>query len=227
MFAAVITLFYWPTANNHKVSIFLEETGLPYRVQPIDIWNNAQFSPAFLKVSPNNRVPAIVDDDPIGGGEPVSVFESGAILQYLAEKTGKLLPQEAKAKYQVLQWLYWQVGGLGPMAGQNHHFNEYAETSIPYAIDRYVKETSRLYGVLDRRLEGRRYLAKEYSIADIACYPWIALHERQKQDIKDYPNVMVWARLISERPAVQRAYRLVESIEAMIRAPVNPPGPIS
>jgi GST-like protein len=213
--AAVITLFYWPTANNHKISIFLEEAGLQFRVQPINIWSGVQFSPSFLKINPNNRVPAIVDEEPMGGGEPLSVFESGAILQYLAEKTGMFLPEEPRAKFQVLQWLYWQVGGLGPMAGQSHHFNEYAEIEVPYAIDRYVRETARLYGVLNRRLEGRSYLAGQYSIADMACYPWVTLHERQRQDINDYPNIAAWMKLMFDRPAVQRAYRLVSDIEVM------------
>jgi len=174
----MITLYYWPTANNHKITIFLEEAHLPFRLEPIDIRNGEQFAPQFPEISPNNRVPTIVDDDPLGGGGSLAIFESGAILQYLADKTGLFLPKAPARRFETLQWLYWQVAGLGPMAGQNHHFNEYAEVKVPYAIDRYVKETARLYGVLDRRLGEHSYIADEYSIADMACYPWIALHQR-------------------------------------------------
>ena len=167
----MIDLYYWATPNGHKVTIFLEEVGLAYRVKPINIGKGEQFEPAFLKVAPNNRIPAILDHAPADGGAPLSVFESGAILTYLAEKTGKFLPHELRGRVRVLEWLNWQMGGLGPMAGQNHHFSAYALEKIPYAIDRYVKETARLYGVLDRQLAQHPFVAGDYSIADMACYP--------------------------------------------------------
>ncbi len=202
----MITLYYWPTPNGHKITIFLEETGVPYRISPVNIGEGEQFRPEFLAISPNNRMPAIVDDAPRDGGEPLSVFESGAILLYLAEKTGKFLPEDTRGRVRVLKWLFWQVGGLGPMAGQNHHFGRYAPQKIPYAIDRYVNETNRLYGVLDRRLAREPFLAGEYSIADMAAYPWIVPHEAQGQNLRDFPNVERWFEAIAARPAVQRAY---------------------
>ncbi|MGA9823849.1 MAG: glutathione S-transferase N-terminal domain-containing protein [Methylocystis sp.] len=202
----MITLFYWPTPNGHKITIFLEEAGVPYRISPVNIGTGEQFRPEFLAISPNNRMPAIVDDAPEDGGEPLSVFESGAILVYLAEKTGKFLPEDTRGRGRVLEWLFWQVGGLGPMAGQNHHFGRYAPQKIPYAIDRYVKETNRLYGVLDRRLAREPFLAGEYSIADMAAYPWIVPHEEQGQNLRDFPNVERWFEAIATRPAVRRAY---------------------
>ncbi len=202
----MITLYYWPTPNGHKITIFLEEAGVPYRISPVNIGEGEQFLPVFLAISPNNRMPAIVDDAPRDGGEPLSVFESGAILLYLAEKTGKFLPEDTRGRVRVLEWLFWQVGGLGPMAGQNHHFGRYAPQKIPYAIDRYVNETNRLYGVLDRRLGPEPFLAGEYSIADIAAYPWIVPHEAQGQNLKDFPNVERWFEAIAARPAVRRAY---------------------
>ncbi len=202
----MITLYYWPTPNGHKITIFLEEAGVPYRISPVNIGEGEQFLPEFLAISPNNRMPAIVDDAPRDGGEPLSVFESGAILLYLAEKTGKFLPEDTRGRVRVLEWLFWQVGGLGPMAGQNHHFGRYAPQKIPYAIDRYVNETNRLYGVLDRRLGPEPFLAGEYSIADIAAYPWIVPHEAQGQNLKDFPNVERWFEAIAARPAVRRAY---------------------
>ncbi len=202
----MITLYYWPTPNGHKITIFLEETGVPYRISPVNIGEGEQFRPEFLAISPNNRMPAIVDDAPRDGGEPLSVFESGAILLYLAEKTGKFLPEDTRGRVRVLEWLFWQVGGLGPMAGQNHHFGRYALQKIPYAIDRYVNETNRLYGVLDRRLGPEPFLAREYSIADMAAYPWIVPHEAQGQNLKDFPNVERWFEAIAARPAVRRAY---------------------
>ena len=165
----MIDLHYWTTPNGHKISIFLEESGLDYDVHPVNIGTGQQFEPAFLKISPNNRIPAIVDNNPSDGGEPISVFESGAILEYLADKIGRFMPLQPRLRVQVQQWLHWQMGGLGPMAGQNHHFVRFAPEQIPYAIDRYVKETARLYGVLDRQLEGREYVAGDYSIADMAC----------------------------------------------------------
>jgi GSH-dependent disulfide-bond oxidoreductase len=202
----VIDLYYWPTPNGHKITIFLEETGLPYRILPVDIGAGEQFKPDFLAISPNNRMPAIVDHAPPDGGEPVSVFESAAILVYLADKAGRFLPTDLRGRKTVLEWLFWQVGGLGPMAGQNHHFNLYAPEKIPYAIQRYVQETNRLYGVLDRRLQGREFLAGDYSIADMACYPWIVPHRQQGQDLDDFPNLCRWFGLIRDRPATARAY---------------------
>lgn len=202
----MIELHYWPTPNGHKVTIFLEETGLPYEIRPVDIGKGEQFRPEFLAIAPNNRMPAIVDRDPPGGGEPIPVFESGAILVYLAEKTGRFLPTAPRARKTVLEWLFWQMAGLGPMAGQNHHFSGYAPEKIPYAIDRYVRETNRLYGVLDRRLAGREWIADEYSIADMACYPWIVPYERQGQRLEDFPALARWFDRMRARPAVQRAY---------------------
>lgn len=202
----MIDLYYWPTPNGHKITIFLEEAGLPYRIRPVNISQGDQFKPDFLKISPNNRMPAIVDDEPAEAGLPVSVFESGAILLYLAEKTGRFLPKDLRGRFEVLQWLFWQMGGLGPMAGQNHHFSQYAPEKLPYAIERYVKETSRLYAVLDKRLAGREFVAGAYSIADMASYPWVVPHERQSQKLEDFPNLKRWFETIKERPAVQRAY---------------------
>jgi len=208
----MIDLYYWTTPNGHKITIFLEETGLPYTVKPINIGRGEQFDPAFLQVSPNNRIPAIVDRDPADGGEAIPVFESGAILIYLAAKTGRFLPRETRAWVDVLQWLMWQKAGLGPMAGQNHHFSQYAPEKLPYAINRYVKETSRLYAVLNKRLADREFVAGEYSIADMACYPWTVPHERQGQKLDDFPNLKRWFHAIEERPAVQRAYELAKRV---------------
>ena len=202
----MIDLYYWTTPNGHKITMFLEETGLPYRIVPVVIGSGAQFEPAFLAISPNNRIPAIVDHAPLDGGGPLSVFESGAILLYLAEKTGKLLPADLRGRVEATQWLIWQVAGLGPMAGQNHHFARYAPERIPYAIERYVKETNRLYGVLNQRLGDRSYLAGEYSIADIACYPWIVPYQAQGQRLEQFPNLKRWFEGIRERPATVRAY---------------------
>jgi GSH-dependent disulfide-bond oxidoreductase len=203
----MIELYYWPTPNGHKITMFLEEAGLPYEIRPVDISAGDQFKPEFLAISPNNRMPAIVDHEPTGGGEPVSVFESGAILVYLAEKTARFLPTDLRGRKAVLEWLFWQVGGLGPMAGQNHHFVQYAPEKIPYAMNRYVNETNRLYGVLDRQLAGRDYIAGEYSIADMACYPWIVPHERQQQNMDEFPNLKGWFERVRERPATVRAYQ--------------------
>jgi len=208
----MIDLYYWTTPNGHKITIFLEEAGLEYTIRPINIGKGAQFDPAFLKISPNNRIPAIVDHAPADGGEPISVFESGAILLYLAGKTGQFLPKDLRGQVQVLEWLMWQMGGLGPMAGQNHHFSLYAPEKIPYAIDRYVKETSRLYGVLNKRLAGRDFiLGKQYTIADMAAYPWI-IPERQGQDIADFPNLRRWHAAIRARPATIRAYARAKEV---------------
>jgi GST-like protein len=202
----VIDLHYWTTPNGHKISIFLEEAGLPYRIIPVNISQGAQFEKAFLAISPNNRIPAIVDRAPGDGGEPLAVFESGAILVYLAEKTGRFFSAEPRRRAMILQWLMWQMAGFGPMLGQNHRFVTYAPEKIPYAIDRYLKETQRLYAVLDRRLEGRDFIADEYSIADMACYPWVVPHERQRHDLATTPNVRRWFEAMRERPAVLRAY---------------------
>jgi GST-like protein len=202
----VIDVYYWGTPNGLKIKLFLEEAGLPYRIIPVDIGKGEQFRPEFLRIAPNNRIPAIVDHDPPGGGAPLSLFESGAILLYLAEKIRRFIPADIRGRAQVLQWLIWQVAGLGPMAGQNGHFNNYAPVKVPYAIERYTKETNRLYGVLDRQLEGREYIAGDYSIADMACYPWIVSHERHGQNLDDFPDLKRWFERIRERPACQRAY---------------------
>ena len=202
----MIDVHYWPTPNGHKVTIFLEETATPYRILPVNIGAGDQFRPEFLSISPNNRMPAIVDPAPAGGGAPLAVFESGAILVYLAEKTGKFLPKDLRGRFGVLQWLFWQMGGLGPMAGQNHHFTQYAPEKLQYAIERYVNETARLYAVLDKRLSDREFIAGSYSIADMAAYPWIVPHQRQQQDLDDFPHLNRWFELIQARPAVVRAY---------------------
>lgn len=214
----MIDLYYWTTPNGHKITMFLEETGLEYKIHPIDIGTGAQFEAGFLKIAPNNRIPAIVDQAPVDGGAPISVFESGAILHYLAEKTGAFLPTDVRLRTQVMEWLFWQMAGLGPMAGQNHHFNVYAPEPVPYAIDRYTRETARLYAVLNKRLEGREFIAEQYSIADMACYPWIVSHERQKQDLDDFPHLKAWFTRIQQRPATQRAYALAETINTQSSA---------
>jgi GST-like protein len=208
----MIDLYYWTTPNGHKLTIYLEETGTPYKIIPVDIGTGAQFEPDFLAIAPNNRIPAIVDHDPVGGGEPISVFESGAILEYLADKVGEFLPRDQRGRIETLQWLYWQMGNLGPMCGQNHHFVTYAPERIPYAMDRYVNETNRLYGVLDRRLADRGYVAGDYSIADMAIYPWIVPHERQLQDLDDFPHLKRWFEEVQSRPAVEAAYALGKEI---------------
>lgn len=214
----MIDLYYWTTPNGHKITLFLEETGLPYRIHPINIGKGEQFAADFLKIAPNNRIPAIVDHDPADNQAPLSLFESGAILLYLAEKTGHFLPKDLRGRQETLQWLFWQMGGLGPMAGQNHHFNRFAPEKIPYAIKRYVDETARLYGVLNKRLADRPFVAgAEYSIADMAIYPWIVSHQWQSQNLDDFPALKAWFERIKARPATQRAYALVEKI--------NPPQP--
>lgn len=208
----MIDLHYWTTPNGHKVTIFLEECGLPYRVVPVNIGRGEQFEPEFLKVAPNNRIPAIVDHAPQDGEGPLSVFESGAILLYLADKTGQWIPPSARGRTEVLEWLFWQMASVGPMFGQNNHFNHAAPEKIPYAIDRYVGETTRLYGVLDKRLAGRAFVAGDYSIADMAIYPWTLGHERQQQRLGDFPNVARWIDAIKARPAVQRAYSVAREV---------------
>lgn len=209
----MIDLYYWTTPNGHKITMFLEEAGLPYNIIPINIGSGDQFKPEFLKISPNNRIPAIIDREPTGGGEPISVFESGAILLYLAEKTNKLIPTDVRDRVAALEWLFWQMGGLGPMAGQNHHFNRYAPEKIPYAIDRYVNETGRLYGVLNKRLESREFVAGSYSIADIASYPWITGYELQGQNLDNFPHLKRWFEAIKARPSTIRAYEKAEAFK--------------
>ena len=208
----MIDLYYWTTPNGHKITIFLEEAGLSYRIVPVNISKGEQFRPEFLAISPNNRMPAIVDQKPKDGGKPISVFESGAILLYLSEKTGKYIPEGLRNRVEVIEWLFWQMGGLGPMAGQNHHFAHYAPEKIPYAIERYVKETNRLYGVLNKRLANREFVAGHYSIADMAIYPWIVPHERQGQKLDEFPDLKRWFIAIGERPAVNRAYARAKEI---------------
>jgi GSH-dependent disulfide-bond oxidoreductase len=205
-----IDLYYWPTPNGWKVSIMLEECGLPYVVHPIDIAKGDQFRPEFLAVSPNNKIPAIVDHDG-PGGSPISVFESGAILQYLGRKTGKFYPADEAHRVEVEQWLFWQMGGLGPMAGQTHHFRIYAPEKVDYAINRYTNETNRLYGVMNKRLADRPFLGGEYSIADMACVGWIKLWERQGQDITQFPHLKRWLETCLARPAVQRGLAVYEA----------------
>ncbi|MDI7775073.1 glutathione binding-like protein [Asticcacaulis sp. EMRT-3] len=203
----MIELYYWPTPNGHKITMLLEEAGLDYAIHPVNIGAGDQFRPDFLAFSPNNRMPAIIDRAPADGGEAITVFESGAILTYLAEKTGRFLPADVRGRKAVMEWLFWQVGGLGPMAGQNHHFSQYAPEKIPYAIHRYVNETNRLYGVMDRRLAGHAYLGgADYSIADMASYPWIVPYERQGQKLEDFPHLKRWFEEIAARPATVRAY---------------------
>jgi GST-like protein len=216
----MIDLYYWTTPNGHKVTMFLEEAGLPYRIIPINIGKGDQFTAEFLAIAPNNRIPAIVDHEPAGGGAPVSLFESGAILLYLAEKVRRFVPADNRGRAEVLQWLFWQMGGLGPMAGQNHHFSASTPEKIPYAIDRYVNETNRLYGVLNKRLADREFVAGDsYSIADIASYPWIVPHERQRQDLNDFPHLKRWFETIAKRPATARAYALADQINPNASAP--------
>ncbi|UYA61224.1 GSH-dependent disulfide bond oxidoreductase [Pectobacterium colocasium] len=207
----MIDLYYAPTPNGHKITLFLEEANLPYQLHRVNISKGEQFRPEFLAISPNNKIPAIVDTQPAEGGTPISLFESGAILLYLAEKHGVLLNTSLRERTATLQWLFWQVAGFGPMLGQNHHFNHYAPQPVPYAIERYQQETLRLYRVLDKHLQDSPWLAGEhYSIADIATYPWVVSYARQRVDLDDYPAVKAWYTRISERPATQRAYQLAE-----------------
>jgi len=199
-------IYFWTTPNGYKILLFAEEAGLSYTIKPINIGKGEQFAPDFLRISPSNRIPAIVYHAPADGKAPISVFESGAILLYLAEKTGKFLPSDLRGRIEVLEWLFWQMGGLGPMAGQNHHFRLYAKEKIPYAIERYLNETNRLYGVMDRRLATRRFLTGEtYTIADIACYPWVQ-PERQGQNIEEFPHLKRWFETVKARPAVEKGF---------------------
>jgi GSH-dependent disulfide-bond oxidoreductase len=209
----MIDLYYWPTPNGHKITMFLEETVLPYRLIPVNIGKGEQFTPAFLAISPNNRMPAIVDHNPLDGGPPISVFESGAILLYLAQKIELFIPPSVRGSTEVIEWLFWQVAGLGPMAGQNHHFSRYAPDKIPYAIERYVKETNRLYGVLNKRLADRDFVAGAYSIADMAAYPWVVPHAAQGQNLTDFPHLKRWFDAIANRPATLRAYALAAKFD--------------
>jgi GSH-dependent disulfide-bond oxidoreductase len=214
----MIDLHYWTTPNGHKITIFLEETGLTYQIFPVAIGKGEQFKPEFLAISPNNRIPAMVDRAPIDGGKPISVFESGAMLLYLADKTKRFISQDLRARVAALEWLFWQMGGLGPMSGQNNHFSHYAVEKIPYAMDRYRNEVNRLYGVMNKRLANNDYLAGEYSIADMACYPWVVPYERQGQKLEDFPHLKRWFEAIKARPAVIRAYDKAKAINP------NPPG---
>jgi len=216
----MIDLHYWTTPNGHKVTIFLEETGLPYRIKPVNIGKGHQFHPEFLAISPNNRIPAIVDHAPPDGGAPLTLMESGAILLYLAGKTGRFYPADLRGRCEVMQWLFWQMAGLGPMAGQTHHFVHYAPDKIDYAVDRYVRETGRLYGVLNKRLADREFVAGDYSIADMACYPWV-LPQRQKQDMAHFPHLARWKEAIAARPAVQRAYALAKDVNPQAKPPTS------
>jgi GST-like protein len=202
----MIDLYFWPTPNGHKITIFLEEAELEYKIIPINIGKGEQFKPEFLKIAPNNRMPAIVDHQPQDGKGPISIFESGAILQYLAEKSKKFWPTDIRSRTEVNQWVFWQVGGLGPMLGQNHHFTKYAPEKIPYAIERYVKETARLYSVLNTHLKNHDWLVREYSIADMIIYPWIVPHQMQGQNLADFPDLKVWFERMARRPAVIKAY---------------------
>jgi GST-like protein len=208
----MIDLYTWTTPNGHKIHIMLEETGLPYTAHGVDIGTGDQFTPEFLKISPNNKIPAMVDRDG-PGGKPYAVFESGAMLMYLADKTGKFLPKETAARYDVIQWLMFQMGGVGPMLGQAHHFRGYAPEQIPYAINRYTNEARRLYGVMDRRLAGGDWFAGDYSIADMAIFPWLRSWERQGVVMDEYPNVKRWFEAMNARPAVQRGLMVLKDKE--------------
>jgi GSH-dependent disulfide-bond oxidoreductase len=216
----MIDLYYWTTSNGHKITMLLEEAGLPYTIHPVSIGKGEQFDPAFVKISPNNRIPAIVDRAPADGGEPIAMFESGAILMYLADKAGRFIPNEPRARLDCIQWLFWQIANLGPMAGQNHYFSLFAKERIRYAIDRYVRETGRLYAVLNKQLADHEFIVDDYSIADMACYPWI-MPERQAQNIEEFPNVKRWKQAIRERPATARAYALAKNINPVQTGPLS------
>ena len=208
-----IDVYYWPTPNGHKITIMLEECGLPYGIKPVNIGKGEQFAPNFLAFSPNNRMPAIIDPDG-PGGKPISVFESGAILQYLGRKTGKFYPGEERARVECEEWLFWQMAGLGPMAGQAHHFRNYAPEKIPYGIDRYTNEVNRLYGVLDKRLAGREWVAGTYTIADMAIYPWVRPYKNQGQDLADFPALEAWYKRMHARPAVAKGVKVGEELRS-------------
>jgi len=209
----VLDIYFWTTPNGYKILLFTEEAGVPHTIKPVNISRGQQFQPDFLRISPNSRIPALVDHAPAEGKAPVSVFESGAILLYLAEKTRRFIPADLAGRVEVLQWLFWQVGGLGPMAGQNHHFRHYAPQKLPYAVERYVNETNRLYGVMNKRLADREFIAgPAYTIADMASYPWIVPYERQGQDLNDFPHLKRWFEAIAARPATRRAYERGKAI---------------
>jgi GSH-dependent disulfide-bond oxidoreductase len=218
----MIDLSYWPTPNGHKVTLFLEEAGLEYRIHPVNIGTGDQFKPEFLAISPNNKMPAIVDPTPAGGGAPLSVFESGAILLYLAEKTGKFLSSDPRERVETLEWLFWQMAGLGPMSGQMGHFNVYAPEKLPYAIERYGNEVTRLHGVMDKRLAEHEWLAgSAYSIADMASYPWIGAYDKLPPDFAAFPNLQRWHQAIAARPATQRAYALRQQVNPDAGKPLS------
>lgn len=218
----MIDLYYWPTPNGHKITLFLEEAGLQYTLKPVNIGKGEQFEPAFLQISPNNKMPAIVDHAPADGGGAQSVFESGAILLYLAEKTGRFLPRDARGRIAALEWLFWQMGGLGPMSGQMGHFNVYAPEKIAYAIERYNAEVRRLHGVLDKRLADHAFLAgDDYGIADMASYPWIEVYGDLKPDYAAFPHLTRWHDAIAARPATQRAYALKEQVNPNAGQPLS------
>lgn len=204
----MLDLYYWPTPNGCKVTILLHELGVPYNLIPVNIGTGAQFEPAFARINPNRRIPAIVDHAPTTGSTPITVFESGAILMYLAEKHRCFWPEDIPRKYEVVQWLMWQMGGLGPMCGQAHHFRQYTSELIPYAVDRYTNEVHRLYGILDGRLANYAYLAGEYSIADMACWPWIKPYKGQGQELDEWPNLKRWFLAINERPGAREGWRV-------------------
>ena len=208
-----IELHYWPTPNGHKITIMCEEAGIPYEIKPVNIGKGDQFEPQFLAIAPNNRMPAIVDPDG-PGGKPIAIFESGAILQYLGRKTGKFYPAEERACVEVEQWLFWQMANLGPNCGQAHHFRNYAQEKIAYAVDRYTNEVNRLYGVMDRRLADRDFLAGAYSIADMASYPWVRPYKNQGQDLAEFPNLEKWYKRMHDRPAVAKAVKVGEDLRA-------------
>lgn len=217
----MLDLYYAPTPNGQKLRLYLEEAGLPYRLVTVSLGKGEQFDPAFLRIAPNNKIPALVDHAPADGGAPLSLFESGAMLLYLAEKTGFGLPADARARQEASQWLFWQMAGLGPMAGQAGYFRVYAPQRVPFAIERYTQELTRLYGVLDRHLAGRDWIAGTYSVADIACYPWIVPHAPHGQDLAAFPHLRRWFDAIAARPATRRAYDGVEDVYAVRGAPVK------
>jgi len=218
----MIDLYFWPTPNGYKISVMCEEVGLKYNVIPVNIGKGDQFKPEFLKISPNNKMPAIIDYE-APGGKPIAIFESGAILMYLAEKTGKLMPSDTRGKYNVIQWLMFQMGTVGPMLGQAHHFRRYAPEQLQYAIDRYTNEAKRIYNVIDKRVSEVPYLAGEYSIADIATYPWLVPHNMQGQNLDDYPNLKRWYEANRARPAVQRGFAVMGEEIARMRAQAQQP----
>jgi GST-like protein len=212
--ARPIDVYYWPTPNGWKITIMLEELGVPYNIIPVNIGKGEQFTPEFLKLSPNNRMPAIVDHEPLGGGAPLPIFESGAILEYLAEKYGKFMPTDTRGKYEVLQWLYWQMANLGPNSGQANHFRNYAAEKIAYGIKRYTDEVNRLYGVMNIQLADHEFLAGAYSIADMASWPWVILYERMGQDLNEFPHLKRWVDAVQARPAVVRGKAVGEELRA-------------